>query len=68
MKIFLIIKIESKIEIHQRNNLANGLDKASGNDLIILSDSDEIPDMERLLKKKNLKKFTAFLKVCLCTN
>ena len=51
---------ESKIEIHQRNNLANGLNKASGNDLIILSDSDEIPDMEKLLKKKNLKKFTAF--------
>ena len=51
---------ESKIEIHQRNNLANGLDKASGNDLIILSDSDEIPDLSKLNEIKPNKKYIAF--------
>ena len=35
---------ESLIEQHQRNNILKGLDKANDNDLIILSDSDEIPD------------------------
>ena len=39
---------ESLIEQHQRNNLSNGLKNANDNDLIILSDSDEIPDLKKL--------------------
>ena len=34
---------ESPVEQHQRNYLLNGIAKAHDNDLIILSDSDEIP-------------------------
>jgi len=44
----------SLIEQHQRNFLINGLDKASDEDLILISDSDEIPDLKKLnfIKKK----------------
>ena len=38
----------SLIEQHQRNFLINGLDKASDEDLILISDSDEIPDLIKL--------------------
>ena len=51
---------ESIIEQHQRNNLVNGLDKADDNDLIILSDSDEIPDLKKINQIKPNTKFTAF--------
>ncbi|MDA8822680.1 hypothetical protein N9N34_03005, partial [Candidatus Pelagibacter bacterium] len=51
---------ESKIEQHQRNNIANGLQKAEDSDLIILSDSDEIPDLTKLNLIKPRTKFTAF--------
>ena len=51
---------ESKIEQHQRNNLMNGLQKARDNDLIILSDSDEIPDLTKLSLIKPNTKFIAF--------
>jgi beta-1,4-mannosyl-glycoprotein beta-1,4-N-acetylglucosaminyltransferase len=51
---------ESKIEQHQRNNISNGLTKASENDIIILSDSDEIPDLTKLHQIKPNTKFTAF--------
>ena len=51
---------ESLIEQHQRNNLSNGLKNANDNDLIILSDSDEIPDLEKLNQIKSNTKFTAF--------
>ena len=51
---------ESIIEQHQRNNISNGLKKANDNDLIILSDSDEIPDISKLNQIKNRTKFTAF--------
>jgi len=51
---------ESQIEQHQRNNLTNGLQKANDNDLIILSDSDEIPDLTKLNQIKSSTKFTAF--------
>ena len=51
---------ESQIEQHQRNNLANGLKKASDNDLIILSDPDEIPDLSKLNQIKPSTKYTAF--------
>ena len=51
---------ESPIEQHQRNSLINGIKNASSNDLIILSDSDEIPDLTKLPEIKNNKKFIAF--------
>ena len=51
---------ESPIEQHQRNFLINGLEKASPDDLIILSDTDEIPDLKKLNEIKNGKKFVAF--------
>ena len=45
---------ESPIEQHQRNSLIEGIKDASPEDLIILSDSDEIPDLTKLsqIKKK----------------
>ena len=51
---------ESVIEQHQRNFLINGIKKANDNDLIILSDSDEIPDLEKLNQIKSKTKYTAF--------
>ena len=51
---------ESLIEQHQRNNILNGLTKADENDLIILSDSDEIPDFKKINQIKNSTKYTAF--------
>ena len=39
---------ESLVEQHQRNSIMKGLEKASENDLIILSDVDEIPDLTKL--------------------
>ena len=51
---------ESLIEQHQRNNLLNGLKNANENDLILLSDSDEIPDMTKINQIKKNKKYTAF--------
>ena len=52
---------ESQIEKHQRNSINNGIKNAHDNDLIILSDSDEIPDLTKLNQIKT-SKFTAFLK------
>ena len=51
---------ESIIEQHQRNNIINGLNEAHDNDLIILSDSDEIPDLKKVNQIKPKTKFTAF--------
>ena len=51
---------ESLIEQHQRNNIMKGLNKANDNDLIILSDSDEIPDLKKINQIKPNTKFTAF--------
>ena len=51
---------ESLIEQHQRNNILNGLTKAYDEDLIILSDSDEIPDLTKLNQIKPNTKFTAY--------
>ena len=51
---------ESIIEQHQRNYLINGLKDASPEDLIILSDSDEIPDLSKIKNINNNKKFIAF--------
>ena len=51
---------ESVIEQHQRNSLSEGLINANDSDLIILSDSDEIPDLTKLNQIKENTKFTAF--------
>ncbi len=51
---------ESLIEQHQRNSIALGLKKADENDMIILSDSDEIPDLKKLNQIKKKTKYTAF--------
>ena len=51
---------ESLIEQNQRNTLIEGLKNAQENDLIMLSDSDEIPDMSKLNLIKPSTKFTAF--------
>ena len=51
---------ESPIEQHQRNSIMKGVKKASPEDLIILSDSDEIPDLTKLSEINNKKKFVAF--------
>ena len=50
---------ESPIEQHQRNSLIEGIKRASSEDLIILSDSDEIPDLSKLSHIKS-NKFIAF--------
>tara|TARA_Y100000590_G_scaffold469280_1_gene655932 strand:+ start:2891 stop:3700 length:810 start_codon:yes stop_codon:yes gene_type:complete len=46
---------ESLVEQHQRNSLMRGLKKCEDDDLIILSDVDEIPDLNKLnlFNKKN---------------
>ena len=51
---------ESPIEQHQRNSLIEGLKNASNEDLVILSDSDEIPDLTKLSEINNKKKYVAF--------
>ncbi len=51
---------ESPIEQHQRNMLIEGIKDASPDDLIILSDSDEIPDLTKFSKINHQKKFIAF--------
>ena len=39
---------ESLVEQHQRNSIMKGLKKCGDNDLVILSDVDEIPDLNKL--------------------
>ena len=51
---------ESPIEQHQRNALIDGLKEASPNDLVILSDSDEIPDLSKMKEIDPNRKFIAF--------
>ncbi len=51
---------ESLVEQHQRNYLINGIKNANDDDLIIISDSDEIPDLNKLNQIKPSTKFTAF--------
>ena len=45
----------SPIEQHQRNSLIKGIEDAEPDDLIILSDSDEIPDMDKIKEIKIIK-------------
>ncbi|WP_075534080.1 hypothetical protein [Candidatus Pelagibacter communis] len=51
---------ESIIEQHQRNSILKGLEKANNNDLVIISDSDEIPDLNKINQIKRRTKFIAF--------
>ena len=51
---------ESPIEQHQRNKLLEGIKEAQTEDLIILSDSDEIPDLSKIKKIKFNKNIVAF--------
>ncbi len=51
---------ESPIEQHQRNSLIEGIKQATPEDLILLSDSDEIPDLTKLSEINDQKKFIAF--------
>jgi len=48
---------ESLVEQHQRNSLTRGLKNCCDDDLIILSDVDEIPDLNKLNKKKSIAMF-----------
>ena len=50
---------ESLVEQHQRNSLIKGLNTASDNDLVILSDVDEIPDLNKL-KEFDKNKYAVF--------
>ncbi len=50
---------ESLVEQHQRNSLMRGLKDANDDDLIILSDVDEIPDLSKL-KFFNKKNYAVF--------
>ena len=54
----------SLIEQHQRNFIINGLKKANDNDLILISDSDEIPKLDKLSLVK--KKYFAFSQKSFC--
>ena len=51
---------ESLVEQHQRNSLMKVINKANDEDLIILSDVDEIPDLKKLnlFNKKNYAVFS----------
>ena len=51
---------ESLVEQHQRNSIMKGLKKCSDNDLIILSDVDEIPNLNKL-NEFNRNKYGVFL-------
>ncbi len=51
---------ESPIEVHQRNTLIEGIKEASPDDLILLSDSDEIPDLTKINEINQKKKYIAF--------
>ena len=51
---------ESPIEQHQRNSLIKGIEGANPEDLIILSDSDEIPDLTKIREIEKNKRYIAF--------
>jgi len=50
---------ESLVEQHQRNSIMKGLKNCSDDDLIILSDIDEIPDLNKL-NEFNRNKYAVF--------
>ena len=50
----------SLVEQHQRNSIMRGLNKCDDNDLIILSDVDEIPDLTKLNSFDKKNKYAVF--------
>ena len=51
---------ESLVEQHQRNSLTRGLKNCHDDDLIILSDVDEIPDLNKLNMFEKKNKYAVF--------
>tara|TARA_B100001123_G_scaffold419029_1_gene523699 strand:- start:78 stop:887 length:810 start_codon:yes stop_codon:yes gene_type:complete len=51
---------ESLVEQHQRNSLMRGLKNSHDNDLVILSDVDEIPDLNKIGLFENKNKYAVF--------
>ena len=51
---------ESLVEQHQRNSLMRGLKKCNDDDLVILSDVDEIPDLNKLNLLDKKSKYAVF--------
>ena len=49
-----------KRENHQRNSISNGLKKASDNDLVLISDLDEIPNPDVFTKFKKSMRYAVF--------
>ena len=47
-------------ENHQRNSIVRGLDKAEDDDLIIISDLDEIPNLRQLKNFKSTHRYAVF--------
>jgi len=52
-----------KNEEYQREKIFDGIKDATSNDYILFSDSDEIPNPEKLLNLKLKKKFAIFLQI-----
>ncbi len=51
---------ESMVEQHQRNSIMRGLKKCHDNDMVILSDVDEIPNLNKLSIFDNKNKYAVF--------
>jgi len=47
-------------ENHQRNCITRGLNNAEDNDLILISDLDEIPDPKKIKEFNSIKKYSVF--------
>ena len=52
---------ESLVEQHQRNSIIKGLKNSKENDLIIISDVDEIPDLTKLNTFNKKNRYAVFL-------
>ena len=52
----------------QRNYIVEGLNHADQNDIILVSDVDEIPNLEKIDFKKFLKKLFFLNKICFIIN
>ena len=61
-----IIDNTLKIEHNQRNKIFEGLEDAKEEDLILVSDVDEIPKLDQI--KTKIKKLFALIKSCIATN
>ena len=50
----------SLVERHQRNSITRGLKNCSDDDLVIISDVDEIPDLRKLNLFNKKKRYAVF--------